>query len=104
MRRRLLAAAAAATLLTALAPATAQAGAVERACLASDRAQGNRALCSCIQQVADQSFGWWDQRKIAKFFRDPHRSQEMRTSSRGSHEVFWTKYRRFGEAAQSYCG
>lgn len=82
----------------------AQASIIERACLQSDRAGGNRALCGCIQGVADITLDRRDQRLAAKFFRDPHHAQEIRQSNSRSHEIFWQKYRRFGTSAEQYCG
>ena len=80
------------------------AGLIERACLKSDRKAANRALCGCIQQVADATLSRTDQRLAAKFFRDPHMAQEIRQSDRAAHEVFWKRYKQFGETAQGYCG
>ncbi|SES42379.1 hypothetical protein SAMN04490244_12032 [Tranquillimonas rosea] len=79
------------------------AGPVEKACEKSDRASGNTQLCGCIQQVADLTLDGRDQRLAAKFFRDPHRAQEIRQSDRQSDERFWTKYREFGSNAERYC-
>ncbi|RVT85580.1 hypothetical protein DXV76_07445 [Rhodobacteraceae bacterium CCMM004] len=82
----------------------AQAGVIERACLKSDRKAANRALCGCIQQVADVTLDRRDQRLAAKFFRDPHQAQVIRQSDRRNHEIFWKKYRTFGRTAETYCG
>lgn len=82
----------------------ASAGTIERACLGSDRKAANRALCGCIQQVADATLSGSDQRLAAKFFKDPQMAQDIRQSDNQSHEIFWKKYKSFGETAQSYCG
>ena len=82
---------------------SAQAGVIERACLRSDRQQASRSLCGCIQLVADITLSRRDQRMAAKFFRDPHRTQEVRQSSRPRDERFWLKYRAFGQSAETYC-
>lgn len=79
------------------------AGAIERACLGSDRPGISRAVCGCIQQAADLTLSTSDQRKAASFFRDPHRAQEIRTSDRRSDEEFWKRYRTFGETAENFC-
>ena len=79
------------------------AGDIERACLGSDRAAANRALCGCIQDAADLTLSTKDQRRAASFFRDPHRAQEVRQSDRRSDEAFWGRYKQFGETAQSFC-
>lgn len=86
-----------------LLPGAAAAGDIERACLGSERAAGNRALCGCIQDAADLTLSTRDQRRAATFFADPHRAQEVRQSDRRSDEVFWDRYRQFGEAAESFC-
>ena len=81
----------------------AEARVIERACMQSDRQQANRALCGCIQLVADITLSRRDQKMAAKFFRDPHRAQEVRQSSSPNDAQFWTKYRAFGQSAESYC-
>ncbi|AJE45586.1 hypothetical protein [Celeribacter indicus] len=95
-----LATAAAAT----LSPLAASAGAIERACLQSDRAAGNRSLCGCIQQVADVTLSNRDQRQAAKFFKNPQKAQDIRQSDNRSHEEFWRRYKAFGDAASNFCG
>ena len=78
-------------------------GSIERACLSADRANASRALCGCIQKVADSMLTNTERSKVAKFFKDPHRSQATRQSDRNSDERFWKKYKRFGQAVTSYC-
>ncbi|MEP3295677.1 MAG: hypothetical protein ABJO27_04210, partial [Pseudoruegeria sp.] len=78
-------------------------GTVERACLKSDRKSASRALCGCIQDVADQTLTRKDQKLVATFFKDPHRAQEIRQSDNHSHESFWKKYKSFGKTAEVYC-
>jgi hypothetical protein len=82
----------------------AAAGTIERACLKSDRKAASRALCGCIQTVADKTLTRSDQRRAAKFFGDPHMAQEVRQSDRASDEAFWQKYKNFGATAQAFCG
>ena len=82
---------------------SAQANTIKNACMSSDRAGGNFALCGCIQQAANRTLSAQDQRLAATFFRDPHRAQEIRQSDRRSHESFWERYRNFGNAAESFC-
>lgn len=79
------------------------AGPIESACLRSDRQAASRALCGCIQQVANQVLSGGDQRRAAKFFSDPARAQEVRQSDRASDEAFWLRYKQFGTTAESYC-
>ena len=80
------------------------AGQVEKACLKSDRRAASRELCGCIQNVAKAMFSRSEQKRIAKFFAEPHLTQELRQSDRRSDERFWQKYKQFGDAARSYCG
>ncbi|SFK03558.1 hypothetical protein [Celeribacter neptunius] len=87
-----------------LSPLPAQAGAIERACMSSDRAANNRALCGCIQDVADLTLSNSDQRQAAKFFKDPQKAQDIRQSDNRSHESFWKRYKAFGATAAQYCG
>ena len=90
--------------LVMLAGGAATAGTIERACLKSDRKAASRALCGCIQTVADKTLTRSDQRRAAKFFGDPHMAQEVRQSDRASDEAFWQKYKNFGATAQAFCG
>ncbi|WOI56955.1 hypothetical protein [Palleronia sp. LCG004] len=91
------------TLLAICAGGASHAGVIERACLGSDRSQASRGLCGCIQQVADVTLTRRDQRVAARFFKDPHRSQEIRQSDNPNDELFWRKYRSFGTTAENYC-
>lgn len=83
--------------------APANAGQIERACLRSDRDAANRALCACIQQVADMTLRGSDQRRAAAFFRDPDRAHETWMSKRDSDDAFWERYKAFGSTAEAYC-
>ncbi len=82
---------------------TASAGALERACNASEQQGGNRNLCGCIQQVADLTLNGREQKLAAGFFKDPQKAQVMRQSARRRDETFWQKYLAFGESAALYC-
>ncbi|MEF3046364.1 hypothetical protein [Pseudotabrizicola sp. L79] len=79
------------------------AGPVESACLRSDRKQASRALCGCIQQVADMTLRGSDQRKVARFFRDPDQAQKVKMSKTASDDAFWERYQAFGAQAEAYC-
>lgn len=81
---------------------SAEAGTIERACLASDRPK-TRSLCGCIQQAANVTLNGREQRMAARFFADPHRAQEVRQSDRDSDSRFWQRYQRFGATAEAYC-
>ncbi len=80
------------------------AGPIDRACMASDRKARSLRLCTCIQQVADRTLSRADQRMAARFFRDPQMAQDIRQSDNQNHEIFWRKYRAFGETAAATCG
>lgn len=81
---------------------TAEAGTIERACLASDRPK-SRALCGCIQQAADVTLNGRDQKQAAQLFSNPHKAQQIRQSSRPGDERFWARYKNFGAMAEAYC-
>lgn len=81
----------------------ADASTIQRACMKSDRKAANRRLCGCIQQAADATLSRSEQKLASRFFKDPHRAQEIRQSDNRSHEVFWKKYKNFGATAQAYC-
>jgi phytoene dehydrogenase-like protein len=83
---------------------TADAGPIERACRTSGRPQATLALCACIQQAANGTLSRADQRRAVRFFRDPHKAQETRQSSRRADAAFWERYRSFGETAELRCG
>ena len=78
-------------------------GDVAKACIAGGRDAANRALCSCVQQVANQSLSGSDQRRAAGFFDDPDAAQEVRQSDRASDEAFWDRYRAFADRAEASC-
>jgi len=94
---------AAATALCLSLTAPANARAIERACVGSDRVGSDTRLCRCIQQVADQLLTARDQRLAASFFRDPHRAQEIRMSDSARDDRFWDRYQRFGALAERSC-
>ena len=79
-------------------------GAMAKACIAGGRDAANRSLCSCVQQVANQSLNASDQRRAAGFFDDPDAAQDARQSDRVGDEAFWTRYRAFADRAESMCG
>lgn len=92
-----------AVIIATLAAPMAYAGPIENACLKSDRKGVNRAVCNCIQQAADLTLSSSEQRKAAKFFNDPHQTQELRQSSKSNDEKLWLRYKEFGNAAQAFC-
>lgn len=103
MRQTLIYAAAAA-FWTAAGSAAVEARAIESACRTSNRPQATAQLCACIQRAADATLSRADQRRAVQFFRDPHKAQEVRQSSRPADSAFWQRYRAFGETAELQCG
>ena len=81
----------------------AEAGPIEKACMASDRG-GNRSLCGCIQQAADLTLSGGDQRRAAKFFKNPEAAHATWMSQSKSDDAFWDRYKSFGQTAEAYCG
>jgi hypothetical protein len=94
--------AAASAALLFLQPGAAWAGPIERACMASDRG-GDRGLCGCIQQAADMTLSGGDQRRAAKFFKDPERAHDTWVSQSAADDAFWERYKNFGATAEAYC-
>lgn len=86
-----------------VAPSAMAGDAIRKACLKAGRPAASRALCGCIQSVADQSLNRRDQRLAATFFKDPHKAQVIRQSDRASHEAFWLRYKAFGSQAEETC-
>ena len=70
--------------------------------MASDRG-GDRSLCKCIQQVADMTLSGSDQRRAAKFFKDPEAAHVTWVSQKASDDAFWDRYKTFGSQAETYC-
>lgn len=93
---------AAAAALFPMMSSVAVAGPIERACMASDRG-GNRALCGCIQQAADMTLSGGDQRRAAKFFKDPDAAHATWVSQSAADDAFWERYKSFGQTAEAYC-
>lgn len=81
----------------------ADASAIRRACLNSDRAAASRSLCNCIQDAADATLSRSEQRRGARFFADPQALQDLRQSSSFTSSRFWKNWKNFGVAAKNYC-
>ena len=101
--RNSLIAATLAVLTVPLAASAVDARAIETACNRSDRTGATRALCSCVQQVANQHLNRGDQRQAARFFADPDRAQATRVSRSDRDRAFWQRYRAFANAAEARC-
>ncbi|SHG90767.1 hypothetical protein [Marivita hallyeonensis] len=78
-------------------------GPISRACLTSDRKARNSRLCGCIQTVADRSLSGADQRKAARFFRDPQRAMDVKMSKTPSDDAFWERYTAFATRSETSC-
>lgn len=78
-------------------------GDISEACLQADRRAASPALCSCVQQVANQSLSNRDQARAAAFFAEPQLAQDTRQSDRPSDEHFWLRYRAFSDLASEIC-
>lgn len=81
----------------------AEAGAINRACMAADRKSASPQLCGCIQKVANKSLTRFDRKLAARFFTDPQKAQEVRMSDRPKDEAFWDRYEAFGRNAAKAC-
>ncbi|MEY4982025.1 MAG: hypothetical protein RIR62_291 [Pseudomonadota bacterium] len=84
-----------------LTPMTAEAGPIRNACMRTDK--GNRAVCTCIQQVADMTLRGADQRRAARLLNDPDKAHETWLSQRASDDAFWERYKAFGTQAEASC-
>ena len=78
-------------------------GDISQACLQADRRAASPALCSCVQQVANQSLSGGEQARAAAFFADPQLAQDTRQSDRFSDERFWDRYRAFTDLVSEIC-
>ena len=79
-------------------------GDIGKACIAADRKAASPRLCSCIQQVANQTLSGSDQRRAATFFEDPQLAQDTRQADGFTSERFWKKYKAFSASAKRSCG
>ena len=95
--------AAGAALVAGFCATEAMAGPIEGACLRSGRDGVSRALCGCIQQVADMTLKGADQRRAAKFFKDPDLAHNVWMSQSAADDAFWERYKQFGSMAEAYC-
>ncbi len=78
-------------------------GPMYSACLEADRKNASRALCGCIQAVANGDLSSRDQTRAARFFEDPQRAQDTRQSDNSTSEVFWKRYRAYADKAERAC-
>ena len=78
-------------------------GEISQACIAADRRAASPALCSCVQQVANQSLSSAERTRAATFFTNPQLAQDTRQSDRWRDEQFWDRYRAFTDLASTVC-
>ena len=78
-------------------------GPVSKACMAADRKSASTQLCSCVQQAANQTLNGSEQRRAAKFFKEPQDAQDTRQSKSYSENQFWDRYKRFSSTAEQMC-
>lgn len=81
----------------------ADAGPIKQACLSSGRDAADRAICGCIQGLADQMLDGSDQRRAARFFRNPELAHDTMQSDTRRDDAFWQRWENFGSAAELYC-
>lgn len=79
-------------------------GELAKACIDADRSAASPRLCSCIQQVANQSLSGSDQALAVQFFAEPQLAQDTRQSDNPRSEAFWQRYRAFANSARRQCG
>ena len=92
-----------ATIVVAFSASSVGATQIERACMRADRKAASRALCGCIQDVADLTLSQSEQKLAASFFNDPQKAQDLRQSSNPRNERFWQRYKDFGANAGQFC-
>lgn len=92
-----------AALVAGISASSAMAGPIESACLRSGRDGVSRSLCGCIQDVADMTLKGTDQRRAAKFFKDPDLAHKVWVSQSAADDAFWDRYKNFGSLAEAYC-
>ena len=78
-------------------------GDISNACIAANRSAASPALCSCVQQVANQTLSASDQSRAASFFANPQLAQDTRQSDNIRDELFWGRYRSFTDLATQIC-
>ncbi|MBQ1204160.1 MAG: arginine transporter [Loktanella sp.] len=78
-------------------------GDISNACMSGGRSAASPQLCSCVQQVANQSLSRADQSRAASFFSDPQHAQDTRQSGNPNDAAFWRRYRAFTDLATQVC-
>ena len=80
-------------------------GPIQKACQSGGRRAASRVRCGCIQAVADRELSGSDQRRGARYFRDPHQLQQVRQNqdNNASNRRFWAAWKAFGQTAARLC-
>lgn len=78
-------------------------GEIATACMEGGRSAANAALCSCVQQAANQTLNGSDQATAATFFEDPQKAQDMKASRTSRADAFWDRYQNFTSTARAMC-
>ncbi|KIN63413.1 hypothetical protein Z946_2285 [Sulfitobacter noctilucicola] len=80
-------------------------GPIQKACQAQDRKAATRARCGCVQAVANRELSAADQRRGAKYFKDPHALQQVRQNqdNNASNRRFWAAWKAYGQSATRTC-
>jgi hypothetical protein len=78
-------------------------GDISRACLSADRSAATPALCSCVQQVANNQLSSRDRSRVADFFINPEVANDTKISDTNTDDAFWARYRAFVTSADNQC-
>ena len=80
-------------------------GPIQKACQAQGRKQASRARCGCVQAVANRELSVADQRRGARYFKDPHALQQVRQNqdSNAGNKRFWAAWKAYGQRAAQVC-
>lgn len=80
-------------------------GPIQKACQAQGRKQASRARCGCVQAVADRELSASEQRRGARYFKDPHALQQVRQNqdNNASNKRFWAAWKAYGQRAAQVC-
>ncbi|KIN70547.1 hypothetical protein Z945_3602 [Sulfitobacter noctilucae] len=88
-----------------MAPSLYATGPIQKACQALDRRAATQSRCGCVQAVANQELSAAQQRRGAKYFRDPHALQQVRQNqdNNASNREFWAAWKAYGQTASRVC-
>ncbi len=80
-------------------------GPIQKACAAQDRRAATPTRCGCVQAVANLELSSADQRRAVRYFKDPHKLQEVRQNqdSNPGNKRFWAAWKAYGQRAEQMC-